>query len=66
MFGTGAFVNLFDLRTSEMAGFVNIVKLFPIYASKIRFRFILSHSPGATTFPNAGHKPTTSSEFHQC
>ena len=57
VFGTGTFANLFALRTSEMAGFVNIVKLFPIYASKIRFRIILSHSPGATTFQTQDISP---------
>ena len=59
MFGTGKFANLFALRTSEMAGFVNvIVKLFPLSTFKNDISYYVIPVTRFYYLPNVGHKPT--------
>ena len=49
-----------------MAGFLNIVKLFPLSASKNNISNYVIQVTRCHYLPNEGHKHTTSSEFHQC
>ena len=60
MFGTGKFANLYALRTSEMAGFVNVVKLFSLSASKNNISYYVIPVTMCFYLPNLGHKRISS------
>ena len=59
-------LSIYYLRTSEMVGFVSIVKWFPLTASKNNISYYVIPVTRCYYLPNVGQKPTTSSEFHHC
>ena len=64
VYGTGKFANLFELPRYDIRK-GRICECFPLSASKNNISYYVIPVTRCCYLPNVGHKPTTSSAFHQ-